>query len=163
MLFGPNHIHWFGVQWFEAPRQLKLNPKVLMKTLIAIAGSAALTALLISCAETSSPVAANPNYPYSAYATTSDISGPANSVYRGWTTAQLQERRLDLYQTVPRFSRRTGSTTYTTRYVTHGGPLPQQDEIRAIEGELNRRYRGGDRTAYFEPSAPHVTPYGPQT
>jgi len=134
-----------------------------MKILIAIAGIGALVALLVSCAQTSSPVAANPNYPYSAYATTSEISGPANSVYRSWTTTQLQERRLELYQTVPRFSRRTGSTTYTTRYTVHGGPLPQQDEIRAIEGELNRRYKSGDRTAYFEPAAPHVPPYGPQT
>jgi len=134
-----------------------------MKTCIAIFVASLLTVALISCAQTSAPVAANPNYPYSAYATTSNISGPANSVYQAWTTAQLQQRRVDLYQTVPRFSRRTGSTTYTTRYVSHGGPLPQQDEIRAIEGELNRRYHHGDKTAYFEPEAPHVTPYGPQT
>jgi hypothetical protein len=134
-----------------------------MKIFIAILGACLMTVAFISCAETSAPVVANPNYPYAAYATTSNISGPANSVYRTWTTAQLQERRSELYQTVPRFSRRTGSTTYTTRYVTHGGPLPQQDEIRAIEGELNRRYHNGDKRAYFDPDAPHVTPNGPQS
>lgn len=134
-----------------------------MKTFIAVAGTVILTVVFVGCAETTAPVVANPNYPYAAYATTSNISGPANSVYRSWTTAQLQARRLELYQMVPRYSRRTGSTTYTTRYVVHGGFLPQQDEIRAIEGELNRRYRNGDRTAYFDPDAPHVTPYGPQS
>jgi hypothetical protein len=147
----------------KAPQQLKIESKVLMKTFLAILGAGLMTVVLISCAETSAPVVGNTNYPYAAYATTSNISGPANSVYRTWTTVQLQERRAELYQMVPRFSRRTGSTTYTTRYVTHGGPLPQQDEIRSIEGELNRRYRNGDKTAYFDPDAPHVTPYGPQS
>jgi len=29
----------------------------------------------------------------------------------------------------------------------HGQPLPQQDEIKAIEVELNRRYQVGDKSA----------------
>jgi hypothetical protein len=141
--------------------QPKSNAKN-MKAFITILTASILTVALFGCAQTSGPVAAT-NYPYAAYATTSDISGPANSVYRTWTTVQLQQRRVDLYQTVPRYSKRIGSTTYTTRYVTHGGPLPQQDEIRAIEGELNRRYHTGDKSAYFDPDAPHVPPYGPQS
>jgi hypothetical protein len=32
-------------------------------------------------------------------------------------------------------------------YIYHGMPLPQQDEIKAIEVELNRRYQAGDKSA----------------
>jgi len=81
------------------------------------------------------------------------------------STVQLQERRLDLHQQVPRFAKRYGGNShqYTTTYVTHGGPLPAQDEIVLIERELNWRYAHGDKAAYFQPSAPQVPPYSQQT
>jgi hypothetical protein len=62
---------------------------------------------------------------------------PANSPYREWTTAQLQQRRNDLYYMLPRGA--------------GGSPSPQQDEIRAIEGELMRRFRAGDKMAELKP------------
>ena len=41
-------------------------------------------------------------------------------------------------------------------YIYSGMPLPQQDEIKAIEVELNKRYQAGDKSAElkeFWPSA----------
>jgi hypothetical protein len=35
-------------------------------------------------------------------------------------------------------------------------PLPQQDEIKAIEVELNKRYKAGDKTANLEEFWPNV-------
>jgi hypothetical protein len=84
--------------------------------------------------------------------------------FQGASTVQLQERRLELYQKVPRFSKRYGATQqYTTTYVTHGGPLPAQDEIVLIERELNWRAAHGDRAAYFQPAAPQLPPYSQQS
>lgn len=67
------------------------------------------------------------------------VAGPANTPYRTWTTAQLQQRRNDLYYMLPQ--RQTGQS-------------PQQEEIRAIEGELIRRFRGGDKAAELKPAWP---------
>jgi hypothetical protein len=40
--------------------------------------------------------------------------------------------------------------------------LPQQEEIRAIEGELIRRFRAGDKTAELKPVWATPTPTPPQ-
>lgn len=97
-----------------------------------------------------------------ACATPTSVAGDPR--FHGVSTVQLQERRLDLYQQVPRFAKRYGpSQQYTTTYVTHGGPLPAQDEIVRIERELNWRAAHGDRAAYFQPAAPQVPPYSQQS
>lgn len=66
------------------------------------------------------------------------------------TTAQLQERRLALYKTVPQGETRRGQPYF----VYHGGPLPQQDEILAIEAELKRRFDTGDKGAELKRAIP---------
>jgi len=114
----------------------------------------ALSAALLGCT-TQSPeqiVVANTHYPYSRYSTSAEVSESTKTPYATWTTAQLQQRRLDLYGMTP--LARTNNEV--PAYIYHGLPLPQQDEIRAIEGELNRRYKAGDKTAElkeFWPSA----------
>src|SRR5437899_9579861 len=78
-----------------------------------------------------------------------------------WTTAQLQQRRLDLYATVPM----TRNRNEVPAYIYSGMPLPQQDEIKAIEVELNKRYQAGDKTAElkeFWPSARRHIASGPR-
>ena len=102
-----------------------------------------LAVLVAGCAESPTAYTGVSNKPYVAYATNQYDYVPANSPYRTWTTAQLQQRRRDLYGTVPYDRTRKGIPVY--KY--HGGPLPQQDEIFAIENELKRRYQAGDRTA----------------
>jgi len=51
-------------------------------------------------------------------------------------------------------------------YIYHGQPLPQQDEIKAIEVELNRRYQAGDKTAELKEFWPsvrrHIANSGPR-
>lgn len=69
------------------------------------------------------------------------IAGPPDSPYRMWTTAQLQQRRNDLYY-----------------MISNGGQPPQKDEIRAIEGELIRRFRAGDKAAELKPVGPAPSP-----
>jgi len=116
---------------------------------------AALAAGLIGCAE--QPMAppgpaVTGGYTYSRYATTAEVWGHPNSVYKTWTTEQLQKRRLDLYATQP-FTR---TREEVPAYIYSGIPLPQQDEIKAIEVELNLRYKAGDKSAElkeFWPSA----------
>jgi hypothetical protein len=112
-----------------------------MKALMA----ALLGVILAGCAESPTPTASTgvANTPYAAYGTNRYNYVPANSPFRRWTTAQLQERRRDLYATVPYRQDRHGIPAY--QYV--GQPLPQQDEIFAIEAELNRRYQAGDKSA----------------
>jgi len=62
----------------------------------------------------------------------------------------LQQRRLDLY----------AQTTYTqTRlgqpaFIHHGENSREQDEIYAIEAELNRRYQAGDKEAELTRTIP---------
>jgi hypothetical protein len=107
---------------------------------------AAFGASLLGCAQQPAPPpgpAVTGGYPYDRYARTTDVWGYASPVYGNWTTAQLQQRRLDLYATVPLARTRNE----VPAYIYNGMPLPQQDEIKAIETELNRRYQAGDKTA----------------
>jgi hypothetical protein len=98
---------------------------------------AAFAAGLIGCAQQPAPPpgpTVTGGYTYSRY---------PNPVYRNWTTEQLQKRRLDLYAMQPLARTRNEVPAYIYR----GMPLPQQDEIKAIEVELNRRYQAGDKSA----------------
>jgi hypothetical protein len=116
---------------------------------------AAFAAALVGCADQPAPPpgpAVTGGYPYDRYARTPDVWGHASPVYKSWTTAQLQQRRLDLYGTVPLARTRNE----VPAYIYSGMPLPQQDEIKAIEVELNKRYQAGDKSAElkeFWPSA----------
>jgi hypothetical protein len=103
--------------------------KALLLTLIVSLG------FLVGCAKPPAPSAAA-------------AAGPANSPYRIWTTAQLQQRRNDLYYMLPQ---RQGAP--------NAQPLPQQEEIRAIEGELIRRFRAGDKAAELKPVWPAPSPH----
>jgi hypothetical protein len=118
-----------------------------MKPLLAI--GAAL--LLAACAETGPQNAyyTGPNYPYAAYSTTG-VPTTTNGAFAQWPTQQLQERRRELYAEIPRQMLPNGDVAY----VQHGQPLPQQDEMKLIEAELNRRYQNGDRAAKLEPFWP---------
>ena len=101
---------------------------------------------LIGCANQPAPspgVAVTGGYPYSRYAYTADVWGYRSPAYRDWSTAQLQQRRLDLYAQVP-FTR---DRNEVPAYIYQGIALPQQDEIHAIETELNWRYKQGDKSA----------------
>jgi len=104
---------------------------------------AVFVASLIGCAEQPPAPVQTANYPYDRYARTAEVWGHPNPVYRSWTTEQLQKRRLDLYGMVTLTQTRNG----VPAYIYHGQPLPQQDELKAIEVELNRRYQAGDKTA----------------
>ena len=55
----------------------------------------------------------------------------------------MQQRRLDLYGMNPLTQTRERYLLYLSRAST----LPQQDEIKAIEVELNWRYQHGDKSA----------------
>ncbi len=123
-----------------------------MKTLIAIFGAALTAATLVSCTSGPEPATTATGLPYGAYSTSNDSRVPVSQAYRSWTTAQLQKRRQDLYYTVPQSQTRQG----VPEYITHGGQLPQQDEIRVIEAELNRRYHSGDKTALLKETWPEV-------
>ena len=101
---------------------------------------------LIGCANQPAPPpgpAYTGGYPYARYAYTADVWGHRGDFYKDWGTAQLQQRRLDLYATQP-FTR---TRTEIPAYIYSGGLLPQQDEIKAIENELNWRYDHGDKSA----------------
>jgi hypothetical protein len=122
-----------------------------MKPLMA----AILAATLAACAESPSATTSTgiPNRPYAVYQTNhNDYAPPANSPFRKWTTAQLQQRRIDLYATVEYRQNRNGVPVYTYR----GQALPQQDEIFAIEAELNRRFQAGDKSAELVRPIPGV-------
>lgn len=125
---------------------------------------AAFAASLIGCAEQYAPPAGpavTGNYPYSRYATTAEVWGYRTPTYRDWTTAQLQQRRLELYGMTPL----ARTPNEVPAYIYHGQALPQQDEIRAIEVELNWRYQHGDKTAelkeFWPSSRRHITGGGP--
>jgi hypothetical protein len=90
------------------------------------------------------------NFSYARYQTGTYADSPVNSPLRRMTTAQLQQRRLDLYKTVPQGQTRRGQPYF----IYHGGPLPQQDEILAIEGELRRRFDHGDKAAELHRAIP---------
>src|SRR5437016_5292512 len=108
-----------------------------MKALMIILGPLILAGMLVSCARQER-----------ASAVSTGVAGPADSPYRTWTTAQLQQRRNDLYYMLPQ--RQNASS---------GGQLPQQEEIRAIEGELIRRFRAGDKAAELKPVWPAASPH----
>ena len=91
---------------------------------------------LVGCAAQPPPSAVTTGYPYSRYSTTAEVWGYRSGMYANWTTAQLQQRRLDLYGMTPLAQSRHG----VPEYIYHGQALPQQDEIKAIEVELNGRY-----------------------
>jgi len=116
-----------------------------MKTLLAV--SSAL--LLAACADTAPQTAyyTGPNYPYAAYQTTGAPIVGRNNAFANWSTPQLQARRTELYNQIPRQGLRNGDVAYVVR----GTPLPQQDELKLVEGELNRRFQAGDRAAQIEP------------
>jgi hypothetical protein len=116
----------------------KLNGQTMKQLLLAV-----FAASFIGCAEQPPAPVQTANYPYDRYARTAEVWGHPNPVYRSWTTDQLQKRRLDLYGMVTLTQTRNG----VPAYIYHGQPLPQQDEIKAIEAELNRRYQAGDKTA----------------
>jgi hypothetical protein len=101
---------------------------------------------LIACAEQPPAPTVTTGYPYSRYSTTAEVYGYYNTSYVGWTTAQLQKRRLDLYGMTP--LERTRNEV--PAYIYHGQALPQQDEIKVIEAELNRRYNAGDQSAELQ-------------
>jgi hypothetical protein len=82
----------------------------------------------------------------------SAIQATSNTDYSKWPTAQLQQKRLELYKELPV----RGNRKNVALYVKHSEPLPQEDEIRLIEKELNRRLSAGDKAAYFEPAAPSI-------
>jgi hypothetical protein len=98
---------------------------------------------LIGCAEQPAPPAVTTGYTYSRDSTSAEAWGYRDVRYRNWTTDQLQKRRLDLYGMVTLTETRNG----VPAYIYHGQPLPQQDEIKAIEVELNGRYQAGDKSA----------------
>ena len=77
---------------------------------------------------------------------------PENSPFRKWSTAQLQQRRLDLYRQIPQTQDRHGRPVF----IHHGGEAysDQQKEIYAIEGELNYRYDHGDKGAELKRAMP---------
>ena len=104
---------------------------------------ALLAAGLIGCAEQYAPPSATTGYTYSRYSTTAEVWGYRNPAYRDWTTAQLQQRRLELYGMTPLAQSREG----VPAYIYHGQAQPSQDESKAIEVELNWRYQHGDKTA----------------
>jgi len=60
---------------------------------------AAFAATLIGCAEQPAAPpgpAVTGGYTYDRYARTAEVWGHGSPVYKNWTTAQLQQRRLDL-------------------------------------------------------------------
>src|SRR5205809_1090604 len=58
---------------------------------------AVFAASLIGCAEQAPPPAVTTGYTYSRYSTSAEVWGYRSPIYRNWTTAQLQQRRLELY------------------------------------------------------------------
>jgi len=115
---------------------------------------------LIGCAQQPAPPpgpAVTGGFPYDRYARSPVTWGYASPVYKDWTTDQLQKRRLDLFAQVP-FTR---TRNEVPAYIYSGGLLPQQDEIKAIEVELNQRFQAGDKSAELKEFWPserrHIT------
>src|SRR5438105_15644415 len=109
-----------------------------MKQMMAILSTGILTSALFGCTQAGPQrTVATHGYPYT-FGT--ELPAP-NPAYRKWTTAQLQQRRIDLYYMVPQSQSRHGIAAYTYR----GMPLPQEDEIKANAAELSRLYYGGEK------------------
>ena len=122
-----------------------------MKQMMAVLGAGILTSVLFGCTGAGpQPPTVTTGYPYATYQGGRDVPIPRSPAYRDWTTAQLQQRRLDLYNMVPQSQSRHGVAEYTYR----GMPLPQQDELRLVENELSRRYQAGDKAAELKPAWP---------
>lgn len=119
-----------------------------MKRLLALIFAAG----LIGCAKQAPPPDVTTGYPYSRYSTTAEVWGYRSGMYVNWSTAQLQRCRLDLYGMTPLAESLQG----VPEYIYHGRALPQQDEIKVIEVELNRRYQAGDKTAELIPFWPEA-------
>ena len=77
---------------------------------------------------------------------------PPNSPYKKWSTAQLQQRRLDLYRQIPQRQDRHGRPVFI--HHSGDGESDQQKEIYAIEAELNYRYQHGDKDAELKRAMP---------
>jgi hypothetical protein len=130
-----------------AEQETKLNIKT-MKTLLAV-----VIAALVAGSAYAQSASAN-GQPVGPKTTGPGAFSPANSPYRKWTTAQLQQRRLDLYRQIPQRQDRHGRPVF----IHHGGEAfsDQQKEIYAIEGELNYRYQHGDKDAELKRAMPGV-------
>ena len=117
-----------------------------MKTLLAVA----IAAVLASTANAQSGSAEG--QPVGPKTTGPGAYSPPNSPFKKWTTAQLQQRRLDLYRQIPQKQDRHGRPVF----IHHGGEAfsDQQKEIYAIEGELNYRYQHGDKDAELKRAMP---------
>src|SRR2546428_7626888 len=99
---------------------------------------------------------------YPRYVFPADVGGIRSPAYKDWSTAQLQQRRLDLYGMNPLTQTRQG----VPAYIYHGQATASQDEIKAIEVELNWRYDHGDKSAElkeFWPSSRRHIASGPET
>jgi hypothetical protein len=120
-----------------------------MKRLLTLSFVAALAAFVGSQAQAQSPTTVR-SYPDARYSTGVSASSPKDSPYRKWTTAALQQRRIDLYRMVPQKQNRHGVPVY----ITHGDKTPQQEEILQIESELLRRYQAGDKSAELKRPIP---------
>jgi hypothetical protein len=120
-----------------------------MKTLLVVA----VAAILAACAEqpAAGPGYVGPGQPLGAKTTPAYYSQP-NSPFRKWTTAQLQQRRRDLDGQIPQTQTRLGQPAF----IHHEGEAvsQQQNEIYAIEAELNRRYQAGDKEAELKRAMP---------
>ena len=121
-----------------------------MKTLFA----GAVATILAACAEQpgAGPGYVGPGQPLGPKTTPAFYSQP-NSPFRKWTTAQLQQRRRELYGQIPQSQTRLGQPVFIHH---EGQPVvsPQQNEIYAIEAELNRRYQAGDKDAELKRAMP---------
>jgi hypothetical protein len=121
-----------------------------MKTLFA----GVVATILAACAEQpgAGPGYVGPGQPPGLKTGSPSYSQP-NSPFRKWTTAQLQQRRRELYGQIPQSQTRRGQPAF----IHHGGEQPpstQQNEIYAIEAELNRRYQAGDKDAELTRAMP---------
>ena len=117
-----------------------------MKTLLAVA-----VAALVAGSAYAQSASAN-GQPVGPKTTGPGAFSPANSPYRKWSTAQLQQRRRELYGQIPQTQTRLGQPVF----VHHEGEgvSQQQNEIYAIEAELNRRYQAGDKQAELKRAMP---------
>ena len=117
-----------------------------MKTLLAVALAAVLVGSAYGQSNNGTSAAALGPRTGPAY------YSPPNSPYRKWTTAQLQQRRLDLYRQIPQRQDRHGRPVFI--HHEGEGESDQQKEIYAIEAELNRRYQAGDKDAELKRAMP---------
>lgn len=120
-----------------------------MKTLLAVA----IAAVLVGSAYAQGTTVGT-GQPVGPKTTGPGSYSPENSPYRKWSTAALQQRRLDLYRQIPQKQNQHGVPVF----VHQGGEAfsDQQREIYAIEGELNRRYQAGDKNAELKRAMPGV-------